>query len=84
MDAALSGRKTGYLANNGMVTLNMILVLSLISSYATGYDGSMMSTNFPDLSVNRPRLILCSQMDCRHLTPGKLSSTILARARLRY
>ncbi|KAK0123831.1 hypothetical protein ONS95_008825 [Cadophora gregata] len=43
MDAALSGRKTGYFANSGMVTLNLILVLSLISSYATGYDGSMMN-----------------------------------------
>ncbi|PVH71709.1 general substrate transporter [Cadophora sp. DSE1049] len=43
MDAALSGRQTGYFANSGMVTLNLILVLSLISSYATGYDGSMMN-----------------------------------------
>ncbi|KAH9214696.1 general substrate transporter [Leptodontidium sp. 2 PMI_412] len=43
MDAALSGRRTGYLANGGMITLNCVLVLSLISSYATGYDGSMMN-----------------------------------------
>ncbi|KAG4438234.1 hypothetical protein IFR05_006262 [Cadophora sp. M221] len=43
MDAALSGRKTGYFANSGMITLNCVLVLSLISSYATGYDGSMMN-----------------------------------------
>lgn len=43
MDAALFGRKTGYFADRGIFTLNAILVLSLISSYATGYDASMMS-----------------------------------------
>ncbi|CZT49535.1 related to hexose transporter protein [Rhynchosporium secalis] len=43
LDAALSGRKTGYFANSGMINLNLVLVLSLISSYATGYDGSMMN-----------------------------------------
>lgn len=43
MEAVLSGRKTGWFANRGMVLLNINLCLSLISSYATGYDGSMMS-----------------------------------------
>ena len=43
MDAALSGRKTGWFADRGIISVNLILLLSLISSYATGYDGSMMS-----------------------------------------
>jgi hypothetical protein len=43
MEAVLAGRSTGYFANSGMVLLNLNLVISLISSYATGYDGSMMS-----------------------------------------
>lgn len=42
MDQAMAGRKTGF-SNRGLVILNMILVVSQISSYATGYDGSMMS-----------------------------------------
>ncbi|KAH7305189.1 general substrate transporter [Stachybotrys elegans] len=32
-----------WLSNKGIVKLNAILCLSLISSYATGYDGSMMN-----------------------------------------
>jgi len=43
MDAALAGRKAGWFADRGIITVNVILLLSLISSYATGYDGSMMS-----------------------------------------
>jgi hypothetical protein len=43
IEAVLSGRKTGWFANRGVVLLNINLCLSLISSYATGYDGSMMS-----------------------------------------
>ena len=43
MEAALAGRSTGPFANRGMMLLNFNLVISLISSYATGYDGSMMS-----------------------------------------
>ena len=43
MEAVLAGRSTGYLANRGMILLNLNLAISLISSYATGYDGSMMS-----------------------------------------
>lgn len=43
MEAVLAERSTGYFANGGMVLLNLNLAISLISSYATGYDGSMMS-----------------------------------------
>ncbi|KAF9878424.1 hexose transporter [Colletotrichum karsti] len=32
-----------WLSNSGIVKLNCVLVLSLVSSYATGYDGSMMN-----------------------------------------
>lgn len=32
-----------WLNNAGIVKLNLILVLALISSYATGFDGSMMN-----------------------------------------
>lgn len=34
---------TSWLSNKGILKLNAILCLSLISSYATGYDGSMMN-----------------------------------------
>jgi len=34
---------TSWMANRGILKLNAILILSLISSYATGYDGSMMN-----------------------------------------
>jgi hypothetical protein len=34
---------TRWLSNKGIVKLNAVLCLSLISSYATGYDGSMMN-----------------------------------------
>ncbi|TVY80424.1 Lactose permease [Lachnellula suecica] len=43
MDAVLAGRNTGYFANRGIITLNLILIIPLLSSYATGYDGSMMN-----------------------------------------
>jgi hypothetical protein len=43
MEAVLAGRSNGYFANRGMILLNLNLAISLISSYATGYDGSMMS-----------------------------------------
>jgi hypothetical protein len=43
MDQALLGRKTGYFADKGIITVNCVLLLSQISSYATGYDSSMMS-----------------------------------------
>jgi hypothetical protein len=43
MEAVLAGRSNGYFANRGIILLNLNLVISLISSYATGYDGSMMS-----------------------------------------
>ncbi|KAK8043087.1 hypothetical protein PG994_013570 [Apiospora phragmitis] len=46
VDAAVKGQKTGVFAwfsNAGILKLNGILLLSLISSYATGFDGSMMN-----------------------------------------
>ena len=44
MDQALANpsRQKGW-ANGGLVMLNVILSVAQISSYATGYDGSMMS-----------------------------------------
>jgi hypothetical protein len=39
---ASPGRKTGF-KNHGLIYLNIILSIAQISSYATGYDGSMMS-----------------------------------------
>ncbi|KAF4628325.1 hypothetical protein G7Y89_g9828 [Cudoniella acicularis] len=44
MDQALASpaRKKGW-QNGGLITLNMILTIAQISSYATGYDGSMMN-----------------------------------------
>ena len=42
LDEALAGRQTG-LRNGGLVVLNIILSIVQLSSYATGYDGSMMS-----------------------------------------
>jgi hypothetical protein len=42
MEQAMVGRETGF-ANKGLIFLNVILTVSQISSYATGYDGSMMS-----------------------------------------
>lgn len=45
VDGAVAGR-TGvfaWLKNAGIVKLNLILFLSLISSYATGFDSSMMN-----------------------------------------
>jgi len=43
LDDLLSDRKTSYWANRGIVTLNIMLLLPQLSSYATGYDGSMMN-----------------------------------------
>ena len=45
VDAAVASRRSvfAWLSNAGIVKLNLILILSLISSYATGYDGSMMN-----------------------------------------
>jgi hypothetical protein len=42
LDEALVGRKVGF-SNSGVLTLNVILSIVQLSSYATGYDGSMMS-----------------------------------------
>ncbi|RAO73892.1 uncharacterized protein BHQ10_009904 [Talaromyces amestolkiae] len=43
MADVLASRNTGWFANTGIIKLNAILCLSLVSSYATGYDGSMMN-----------------------------------------
>ncbi|TEA11266.1 Lactose permease [Colletotrichum sidae] len=45
VDAAIASRRGAlkWMSNPGIVKLNCILALSLVSSYATGYDGSMMN-----------------------------------------
>lgn len=45
VDAAVAGKAGifAWFSNAGIVKLNLVLCLSLISSYATGYDGSMMN-----------------------------------------
>ncbi|KAJ4395954.1 hypothetical protein N0V93_000170 [Gnomoniopsis smithogilvyi] len=45
VDAAVAGRAGvfAWLENAGIVKLNLILVLSLVSSYTTGFDSSMMN-----------------------------------------
>lgn len=45
VDGAVAGRAGvfAWLRNAGIVRLNLVLVLSLISSYATGFDSSMMN-----------------------------------------
>lgn len=45
VDAAVAGRAGvfAWLKNAGIVKLNLVLFLSLISSYATGFDSSMMN-----------------------------------------
>jgi hypothetical protein len=43
LDDLLASRNTSYWANRGIITLNMMLLLPQLSSYATGYDGSMMN-----------------------------------------
>ncbi|KAH8884111.1 putative sugar transporter [Thozetella sp. PMI_491] len=59
---ALKGRRTTWFANKGIIKLNAILVLSIVSGYANGYDGSMMNGlqsldewkaffNYPDAST---------------------------------
>jgi hypothetical protein len=41
LDQTLAGRKLSR--NSGLIVLNIILSIVQLSSYATGYDGSMMS-----------------------------------------
>ncbi|KAK4689144.1 hypothetical protein P7C73_g973, partial [Tremellales sp. Uapishka_1] len=43
LDQLLANRNTSYWANKGIIHLNLLLILAQISSYATGYDGSMMN-----------------------------------------
>jgi hypothetical protein len=47
--AAVQRGPFSWMRNAGIVKLNCVLVLSLISSYATGFDGSMVSLLFPVL-----------------------------------
>ncbi|KAL1634229.1 hypothetical protein SLS58_010773 [Diplodia intermedia] len=46
-DVVLNGRKAGWFQNSAIIKLNLILLLSMISSYATGFDGSMMTLTSP-------------------------------------
>lgn len=45
VDAAVAGRAGvfAWLRNAGIVKVNLVLILSLISSYTTGFDSSMMN-----------------------------------------
>ncbi|KAF6816282.1 hexose transporter [Colletotrichum plurivorum] len=45
VEAAIASKRgpLAWLKNPGIIKLNCILALSLVSSYATGYDGSMMN-----------------------------------------
>lgn len=45
VDGAVAGRAGvfAWMKNAGIMKLNLILFLSLISSYATGFDSSMMN-----------------------------------------
>jgi hypothetical protein len=45
LDQALAGRKLSR--NSGLIVLNIVLSIIQLSSYATGYDGSMMSQLIP-------------------------------------
>ncbi|KAL7423394.1 hypothetical protein Q5752_002698 [Cryptotrichosporon argae] len=42
-DELVASRPKGYFANRGFVLLNLMLLIAQISSYATGYDASMMN-----------------------------------------
>lgn len=43
MDQILATRNTSYWANRNVFALNLMLIVAQVSSYATGYDGSMMN-----------------------------------------
>jgi hypothetical protein len=47
LDQTLTGRKLSR--NSGLIVLNIILSIVQLSSYATGYDGSMMSESLTPL-----------------------------------
>lgn len=81
MDQALMGRKTGWFADRGIISVNLILILSLISSYATGYDGSMMSMRLVT-SLNVDERLISLQTDCSLWTNGTNSSINLVPAPL--
>lgn len=42
-NTSLNDQEVGWFQNYNIIKLNIILLLSMISSYATGFDGSMMS-----------------------------------------
>lgn len=43
INGALAGRNTSFFADKCIIKINAILMLALVSSYANGYDGSMMN-----------------------------------------
>ncbi|PMD59559.1 general substrate transporter [Hyaloscypha bicolor E] len=43
VDGALAGRKAGWFNDKGIMKVNLILFLTILSGYANGYDGSMMN-----------------------------------------
>ena len=43
IEQLLVGRKTSYWGTSSLLLLNVMLILPQLSSYATGYDGSMMN-----------------------------------------
>ena len=43
VDGALVGRKAGWFNDKGIMKVNLILFLTILSGYANGYDGSMMN-----------------------------------------
>jgi hypothetical protein len=43
VDGALVGRKRGYFADKGVMKVNAILLLTILSGFANGFDGSMMN-----------------------------------------
>lgn len=51
LDQTLAGRKLSR--NSGLIVLNIILSIVQLSSYATGYDGSMMSESLSPLKRRR-------------------------------
>lgn len=53
VDGALVGRKIAFFTEKGIMKVNDILCLTLISSYANGYDGSMMTGELAHKSCAR-------------------------------
>jgi hypothetical protein len=72
MDQALMGRRTGWFADRGIITINLLLILCQISSYATGYDGSMMSMSTESKKENVK--LTQDQTGCNRWMSGKTFS----------